>query len=225
MFTIPYVIIFVSCQKNSKTNLDLEHCEFDLVTNIQIPSYGFVGLLEPGANAEASPPLANVQVIECLTQNTNYTDTNGRYIVDVPDIEWIELEVSYPNTLPSRWIYNPRFEGASFDPYVNTLVPPSIMDSLGVSFDSNKAILVIDSILATENGVSHDLHEANIELQNEYMAQITEEGEDLVFLNVTPGPLLVTIRAPLAYRCLPSPKVTIRAGEVINLSLYCLYAE
>ena len=234
-YRITYIGLFfsVSCVNQTNTLKDSGHlfngshdtdaCEFDTAPS-QLDTYGIVSQLIPSVDAEASPRLVGVKVTECTSRNSTTTDDDGRYQLKVPDTDWIELEVFKSGSISSRWIYIPTYEGTITAPYINTLVGSNTLEDGGYAFDTDKAILVIDAILASDNNVSQDLHIASVQLQNPYEEKLPADDEH-VFINVTPGLLMAEISAPPSYTCLPPPDINVRAGEVINLSLYCLSEE
>lgn len=180
----------------------------------RIETRGIVAFLEGFQSAEDLPVAPNISVTEIVHDQSTTTNEFGEYLLLVPDEDLIELNVAGPNTIPSRWMYNPHYEGNDGDPYINTVVQYE-------SLESTRSILVIDIVEPMNDGSSQDITSATLSVENEYEFRLPAVDEN-VFFNVVPGPLQASLTGPDGYICLPIPEIEIGTGEVINLSLYCL---
>jgi len=181
-------------------------------------------------------PLAGVAATPCGADTpVGTSDSEGTWQLELPDDTWTMVELSSRDLLPVRGVLDARHEGSSGHPYRTGLAGPEAIDellaTLGVSLDPELAIV---DVCISDDVDSYDLADATVDLDTPYeLAFVRDEDGtfvegrttnglyDVVFVNVQPGPVTLTVDHPTRGTCRVPPPLLAEASEVLNLNGYC----
>ncbi|MDP2310033.1 MAG: hypothetical protein Q8P18_28705 [Pseudomonadota bacterium] len=197
------------------------------------PLFGVVG--DPDTNVG----IAGVHVSDMARPTAAaVTDGDGRWTFDDDTtVPFLTLRFSGDTRVPlAAWIA--PVEAASgaigYATRLGTLQSlVELLGAVGVEVEPGRALLFVDALDPTMRCIGGATVEISAEnagawreaAVGEWVPEslTNEDRHDLMFVNVAPGPLTLTVVAPDGSACEVPPGVTLVADEVAQVSVYCAY--
>jgi hypothetical protein len=170
---------------------------------------------------------------------TSQSDASGHWRLEIPEALWASLELSAPGFLSvDAWI---RPEEAA-DPmlgYASRQPTEADWDgalaAVGVAPIDGRTLLFVDALDPTMRCIADAVvtvssaHGGSFRERTpgEWVAEnlTNPDNRDLMFVNVVPGPVTVTVAAPDGSACAVAPDLELRAEVPALVSAYCDYVE
>lgn len=198
------------------------------------PLFGHVG--DPDTN----DGIAGVRVSDVARPAaTAVTDGEGRWtFADDPSVPYLTLRFSADGLVPlAAWIAPAEATSPpiGYATRVGTLQSlDGLLGAVGVERRPGRALLFVDALDPTLRCIGGATVEISAENDGawreaavgEWVAEnrTNEDRHDLMFVNVAPGPLTLTVVAPDGTACEVPPDVDLLADEVAQVSVYCAYS-
>ena len=223
------------------------YCEPKTASDLRL-LYGYVGDLN--SDQEGVPTgieansLQGVTITSCNTGEQVVSDEEGNWRIDVPNQDYISLNISFDGYLPSRWMMGPLYEGIGAgitEKFSNTIASPEFLSEVfgesGVTWEETLGLVVVDVLNPNLNDseTGSDLIGSVISLTSvDSLAMVVDDEErmliegnvlsehsDVIFVNAGIGKLEFDIETSDGSICTYPQNMYSRAGEIFHISIYC----
>jgi hypothetical protein len=223
------------------------YCEPTTASDLRL-LYGYVGDLN--SDQEGVPTgieansLQGVTITSCNTGEQVVSDEEGNWRIDVPNQDYISLNISFDGYLPSRWMMGPLYEGIGAgitEKFSNTIASPEFISEVfgeaGVTWEETLGLVVVDVLNPNlhDSETGSDLIGSVISLISvDSLAMVVDDEErmliegnvlsehsDVIFVNAGIGKLEFDIETSDGSICTYPENMYSRAGEIFHISIYC----
>jgi hypothetical protein len=200
-------------------------------TGPTVDIFGYVKL------ASTDGPLAGVEAWSLDRPGERATsDAQGEWVMAVAERPYMRMRNEAPGLLAMEAWIDPLEAADPAYPYPYTMGSAddarALLEALGARLDlDTKAILFVDAI----DPLMRDLAGAEVHLDGAFdgpwreyapdqwdgLPLTTEDRSDLVYANVPPGPLSLSVVDPDGQPCAVPPGIEVFAGGIVQVSVYC----
>jgi hypothetical protein len=193
--------------------------------------YGYVKWAPTGAALEGARAFA----IDQDGDGEVISDAAGLWTWRVADREWITMRSEHPLTLPMEAYIHTREADNPALPYPYTLGSSDDVNALcaplGVTQDPALGFLMVDALDPQDRDIGGATVTVDVSYDGPYREYATDQWDmeplttddrnDLMYLNLPPGPVHITVTGLTSGACAGPAAVELKAGVLTQVSFYC----
>lgn len=163
------------------------------------------------------------------------SDAAGRWTWQVAEREWITFRSEHPLTLPMEAYIHTGEADNSAIPYPYTLGSSEDVNALcaplGVTQDPALGFLMVDALDPQDRDIGGATVTVDVSYDGPYREYATDQWDmeplttddrnDLMYLNLPPGPVHITVTGLTSGACAGPAAVELKAGVLTQVSFYC----